>query len=192
MCIATKKKYTPVLSSLGKLLTQYYLLLYKSLQINFEGNFYDLIKNLYYNSTSSVRTGDSQTKPFQYVRCSPRLHFKPTPFNLYINDFPYSFGNILSDPFVLPNGIKLSFPLYPDKTKLDRTKLVMFGSRQMTAEVSQFRLFLLGKELEPVEAARALGITLYSNLTYNEYIVSTFSSCMAKLTALSIFLINEP
>ena len=37
------------------------------------------------------------------------------------------------------------------------TKLVIFGSRQMTAKVSDFRLFLLGKELEPVKAARDLG-----------------------------------
>ena len=61
----------------------------------------------------------------------------------------------------------------------------------MTAKVSDFRLFLLGKELKPVKAARDLGVTLDSNLTYNEHIVSTVSS-WAKLTALSIFLINEP
>ena len=61
----------------------------------------------------------------------------------------------------------------------DKTKLVIFGSRQMTAKVSDFRLFLLGKELEPVKAARDLGVTLDSNLTYN--IVSTVSSCMSRL-----------
>ena len=63
----------------------------------------------------------------------------------------------------------------------DKTKLVIFGSRQMTAKVSDFRLFLLGKELEPVKAARDLGVTLDSNLTYNEHIVSTVSSCMSRL-----------
>ena len=41
----------------------------------------------------------------------------------------------------------------------DKTKLVIFGSRQMTAKVTDFRLFLLGKELEPVKAARDLGVT---------------------------------
>ena len=35
----------------------------------------------------------------------------------------------------------------------DKTKLVTFGSRQMTAKASDFRLFLLGKELEPVSIA---------------------------------------
>ena len=63
----------------------------------------------------------------------------------------------------------------------DKTKLVIFGSRQMTAKVSDFRLFLLGKELEPVKAARDLAVTLDSNLTYNEHIVSTVSSCMSRL-----------
>ena len=78
----------------------------------------------------------------------------------------------------------------------DKTKLVIFGSRQMTAKVSDFRLFLLGKELEPVKAARDLGVTLDSNLTYNEHISFLLypHAChdWAKLTALSIFLINEP
>ena len=73
-------------------------LLYKLLEINVGGNFYDLIKSLYYNSTGSVRIRD----------LSPLLS------NLYINDLPYSFENILSDPFVLPNGTKLSSLLYAD------------------------------------------------------------------------------
>ena len=38
----------------------------------------------------------------------------PLLFNLYIDDLPYSFENILSDPFVLPNGTKLSSLLYAD------------------------------------------------------------------------------
>ena len=36
------------------------------------------------------------------------------PLNLYINDLPYSFENILLDPFVLPNGTKFSSLLYAD------------------------------------------------------------------------------
>ena len=47
----------------------------------------------------------------------------------------------------------------------DKTKLVIFGSRQMTAKVSDFSLFLLETELEPVKAARDLGVTLDFNLT---------------------------
>ena len=40
---------------------------------------------------------------------------------------------------------------------------------------------LLGKELEPVTADRDLGVMLDANLTFNEHIVSTASSCMSRL-----------
>ena len=58
-----------------------------------------------------MRIGDSQTQPFQYVR---GCILSPLLFNLYINDLPYSFESTLSDPFVLPNGTKLSSLLYAD------------------------------------------------------------------------------
>ena len=51
----------------------------------------------------------------------------------------------------------------------------------MTDKISDFKLFILGKQLESVKAARDLGVTLDSNLTYNEHIVSTVSSCMSRL-----------
>ena len=76
---------------------------------------FDLIKNLYYNSTGSVRIGDFQTQPFQYAR-GVRLGriLSPLLFYLFIDDLPCSFENILPDPFVLPNGTKLSSLLYAD------------------------------------------------------------------------------
>ena len=40
---------------------------------------------------------------------------------------------------------------------------------------------LLGKELEPVTVDRDLGVMLDANLTFNEHIVSTASSCMSRL-----------
>ena len=49
--------------------------------------------------------------------------------------------------------------LHPEKTKL-----VVFGRRQMKAKVNDFRLSLLEKELEPVTVARDLGVMLDANL----------------------------
>ena len=128
----------------------------------------------------------------------------PLLFNIYVNDLPSVPGNCSSQCYVDDTKLLLSFQLHDQHaaiTKMnkdllsirnwcfdnqlllnpDKTKLVIFGSRQMTAKISDFRLFLLGKELEPVKAARDLGVTLDSNLTYNEHIVSTVSSCMSRL-----------
>ena len=51
----------------------------------------------------------------------------------------------------------------------------------MTVKVNDFRLSPLGKELKPVKAARVLGVILNTNLTFNEHIVFTVSSCMSRL-----------
>ena len=84
-------------------------LLHKLLQINVGGNFYKIIKSLYSNSTCSVRIGNSQTRSFQYSRgVRQGCILSPLLFNLYVNDLAFSFNNILSDPFVLPNGTKIS------------------------------------------------------------------------------------
>ena len=100
-------------------------LLYKLLQINVGGNFYKIIKSLYSNSTCSVRIGNSQTRSFQYSRgVRQGCILSPLLFNLYVNDLVFSFNNILSDPFVLPNGAKISSLFYVDDLIiLSRSKL---------------------------------------------------------------------
>ena len=90
-------------------------LLFKLLQYNVGGKFFSLIKSLYANSTCSVRLGSKKTRSFQYARgVRQGCILSPLLFNLYLNDLAFSFNNILSDPFVLPNGMKLNSLLYAD------------------------------------------------------------------------------
>ena len=100
-------------------------LLYKLLQINVGGCFYNLIKSLYSNSTCSIKLGQNQTRPFQYARgVRQGCILSPLLFNLFINNIPFSFEETLSDPFVLPNGAKLNSLLYADDLViLSRSKI---------------------------------------------------------------------
>ena len=57
-------------------------LLFKLLQINVGGCFYNFIKSLYSNFSCSIKIGNSQTRSFQSVlsirkRGTPRLYIKP-------------------------------------------------------------------------------------------------------------------
>ena len=48
----------------------------------------------------------------------------------------------------------------------------------MTAKIPEFRLTLLGKDLEPSETVKDLGVNFDKNLTFNEHIIKTVSTCM--------------
>ena len=100
-------------------------LFYKLLKVNIGGNFYNLIKSLYYNSSCSIRVGGNKTRSFSYSRgVRQGCILSPLLFNLYINNLPYLFENTLSDPFVLPNGTKINSLLYADDLIiLSRSKL---------------------------------------------------------------------
>ena len=87
----------------------------KLLQINLGGSFYNLIKCLYSKSSCSIKIDQYQTRPFQYTKgVRQGCILSPLLSNLYINAVLLSFENILSDPFVLPNGTKLNALLYAD------------------------------------------------------------------------------
>ena len=55
----------------------------------------------------------------------------------------------------------------------------------MIDKIPEFRLSLLGKALEPSETVKDLGVTFDKNLTFNEHIVKTVSSCMSALQQIS-------
>lgn len=60
---------------------------------------------------------------------------------------------------------------------------MIFGSRQMRAKL-QFRspsLSFMGEDIVPADTAKDLGVILDSNLTYDEHIIKTTSSCMSRL-----------
>ena len=90
-------------------------LFYKLLGAGIGGQFYNLIKTLYCNSSCSIRIGDNKTRSFSYSKgVRQGCILSPLLFNFYINNLPYSFQNALSDPFVLPNGTKINSLLYAD------------------------------------------------------------------------------
>ncbi|CAB4019955.1 Hypothetical predicted protein, partial [Paramuricea clavata] len=66
-----------------------------------------------------------------------------------------------------------------------KTKLMVFGSRQMISKVPDFRLSLLGKELIPVQTAKDLGVTFDSSLSFDCHVVKTVSSCMPSLAQIN-------
>ena len=70
--------------------------------------------------------------------------------------------------------------LYPDKTKL-----LIFGSRKNLAKVNDFHLSLLRKEPVPATTAKDLRVILDSNLTFNDHVIHTVSSCMLHLAQIN-------
>ena len=55
----------------------------------------------------------------------------------------------------------------------------------MLSRLQDFSLTLLGKEINPIEMAKDLGVTLDVNLTYNHHINEAVSTCMSILSQIN-------
>ena len=132
----------------------------------------------------------------------------PLLFSIYVNDLPKAPGNCSTECYV--DATKLFVSFHPQDTgriveemnedllgvrnwcfrnrlllNPDKTKLIVFGSRQMTSKLHDFRLSLLGKDISPVQSAKDLGEILDSNLTFDNHIKTTVSECIAHLAQIS-------
>ena len=63
----------------------------------------------------------------------------------------------------------------------DKTKLIVFGTKQMLSRLDDFKLPLLGKELTPCGSVRDLGVYVDSQLFYDKHVSKTVSSCVSRL-----------
>ena len=68
----------------------------------------------------------------------------------------------------------------------DKTSFVLFGVRQLIYKLpSNITVPFLGQDLVPVTAAKDLGVTVYSNLTFNDHIASLSSSLLSTLVQIN-------
>lgn len=164
-------------------------LLYKLLQNNVSGRFYDLIKDIYSKSNCFIKLSTQKTKTFQYLRgVRQGCILSPLLFNLFLNDLPKALDNTnRTDPFILPNGEKLTSLLYADDLVLlsksseglqncinvvssfceswhltvnhKKSKVLIF-SRKRSKTISEKKLTLNNKHLEIVQEFTYLGVKI--------------------------------
>ena len=132
----------------------------------------------------------------------------PLLFRIYVNDLPEAPRNCSTECYVDDTKLFVSFhsqdtgriveEINEDLVSVrnwcfrnrlllnpDKTKLIVFGSRQMSLKLHDFRLSLLGKDISPVQSAKDLGVILDSNLTFDDHIKTTVSECIAHLAQIS-------
>ena len=55
----------------------------------------------------------------------------------------------------------------------------------MISKLPEFHFSLLGKDISPLQSARDLGVTLDSNLTFDNHITTIVSECIARLAQIN-------
>ncbi len=87
----------------------------KLLENGIGGRLYDLIKDLYTNTRCAVKLSGHATPFFSHNRgVRQGCILSPLLFNLFINELAKLLKKENPDPFLLPNGIRLSSLLYAD------------------------------------------------------------------------------
>ena len=128
----------------------------------------------------------------------------PLLFNIYMNDMPKVVENSLAESFVDDSKIFLSFSIDEMEKALsliscdlrkvaewccanyllinpDKTKFIIFGTRQLLARLGDVTISFLGKELSPLPSCMDLGIIFDRYLSFNEHIDYLSSSLLGKL-----------
>lgn len=128
----------------------------------------------------------------------------PLLFTIYVNDLPMVAKNCSTECFVDDTKLYASFCLCDhaqtaDKMNQDlvrvrdwsfnnqlllnpeKTKLMVFGSRQMRSKLLEFRLSLLGKDILPASTVTDMGVGFDSELSFDDHIIKTVSTCMSRL-----------
>ena len=131
----------------------------------------------------------------------------PLLFNLFINDLPFIPLNSKLESLLFNDRPKLFLSFCLEKLQdvvttvnndlstvaayfcnncllatPDKTKIMFFGTPQMLKQIPVAISFtFLGKTIQPVQNAEDLGFIMDSNLSFDEHIKQSLSSCMKKL-----------
>lgn len=133
----------------------------------------------------------------------------PLLFSIYVNDLPSIPQYCSPQCSVDDTKLLLSFALHEERgvrdqinhdllkirngcfnnqllLNPDKTKLMIFGSRQNIAKVNDdFNLFLFRKDLVPATTAKDLGVIMDPSLTFGNHVLETVSSCMSCLAQIN-------
>ena len=161
------------------------------------------------NRYQAVRINTALSEPL-LMRCGvpQRSILGQLLFTVYTNDLPSIPQHCSTDCYVDETKLLMSFQVqdceptmaamnddliklrnwcFDNKLPLnpDKTRLIVYGSRQMISKIKDFRLTLLGKEPLPVDSVKDLGVVFDSKLSFNDHIIKAVSSCMSALGQIS-------
>ena len=128
----------------------------------------------------------------------------PMLFSVYMNDLPKAIKNCSIESYVDDAKLFLSFGIKERETALSqltqdlnrvaswcctnrllinpqKTKLMLFGTRQLIGRVSDIAIPFLGKALSPSNSCKDLGIVFDKHLSFNEHTDYLTSSLLGKL-----------